>query len=391
MPAPTRRILHVLDSMDRGGIAAWLMTVLRHVQQDGFHLDFLVHTDKPCAYDEEARSLGAEIIPCPGHQNLWSYTSRFSRVLREYGPYHVLHGHCHRFTGLNLYLAHRAGIPIRIAHSHNDVRSLQVDWGFVRHGYHRLMDRLIDRYATVGLAASRMAAEDLFGPDWRSDPRWRILFCGIDFSPFRAAYDRLSVMEELGLAPDARVLTHVGRFTHQKNCPFILDVFSHALKKEPRLRLLFVGDGVLEETVREEVDRRGLTEVVAFLGSRPDVPRLLLSVTDLFVFPSLYEGLGLALVEAQAAGVACLISENIPEEADVAPALVTRLSLSLPASRWAEEALSLLNQDRGISQEQALVLAENSPINIVNSVRQLEATYLNEYEANGYGNGPQGG
>lgn len=376
--------------MDRGGIAAWLMTVLRHVQRDNFHLDFLVHTDKPCAYDEEARSLGAEIIPCPGHENLWSYARRFSHVLREYGPYDVLHGHCHRFTGLNLFLAYRAGIPIRIAHSHNDIRSLQGDWGLVRRAYHRLMDWLIDRYATVGLAASSMAAEDLFGPGWRSDPRWRILFCGIDFSPFRATYDRLSVMAELGLEMDARVITHVGRFTHQKNCPFILDIFAHALKKEPRLRLLFVGDGVLEDTVREEVDRRGLAKEVAFLGSRPDVPRLLLSVTDLFVFPSLYEGLGLALVEAQAAGVACLISENIPREADVAPALVKRLSFSLPASRWAEEALTLLNRDRVISREQALALAENSPINITNSLEHLEAIYLNGDKANRYGSGPQG-
>ncbi len=194
---------------------------------------------------------------------------KFSHVLREHGPYDVLHGHCHRFTGLNLFLAYRAGIPIRIAHSHNDIRSLRGDWGLGRRAYHRLMDWLIDRYATVGLAASSMAAEDLFGPGWRSDQRWRILFCGIDFSPFRATYDRLSVMGQLGLERDARVITHVGRFTHQKNCPFILDVFSHALKKDPRLRLLFVGDGVLEETVREEVDRRGLTKEVAFLGSRP--------------------------------------------------------------------------------------------------------------------------
>lgn len=370
-----RRILHVLDSLERGGIAAWLMTVLRQLDPDRFHMDFLVHTDSVCAYDDEARSLGAGIIPLPQHKNFLSYSARFSGVLKEHGPYDVLHGHCHRFTGLNLFLASRAGVPIRIAHSHNDLRSVATAWGPARRVYHGLMDRLIDRYATVGLAASRMAAEDLFGEGWRSDPRWRILFCGIDFTPFRTNLDRSALKAELGLANDSKVIVHVGRFTHQKNVPFILEVFAQTFSKEPRLRLIFVGDGPLEESTKERALRQNLEKEVIFLGSRPDVPRLLLGVADLFLFPSLYEGLGLALVEAQAAGVPCLVSENIPEEADVVPALVRRLSLSLPADAWADEALQLLKRQSAVSRQEALSMAENSPINAAYSTKQLEDVY----------------
>jgi glycosyltransferase involved in cell wall biosynthesis len=377
MPTHRRRILHVLDSMERGGIAAWLMTVLRHMSRDRFQMDFLVHTDKACAYDDEARDLGARIISCRQHKNFLSYASRFSNILQEYGPYDVLHGHCHRFTGLNLLLARRAGIPIRIAHSHNDLRSLESDWSTARRVYHRMMDRLLSRYATIGLAASKMAAEDLFGPNWKTDPRSRILFCGIDFTPFRKKFHRNNLMAELGLDPDCKVIAHVGRFTHQKNFPFILEVFSHLLKKGPQSRLIFIGDGPLEETVKQQVAHVGLIKEVTFLGSRPDVPKLLLGITDLFLFPSLHEGLGLALVEAQAAGVQCLISNNIPEEADIVPALIRRLPLSLAASEWAEEALALLKRDSPVSSSEALGLVERSPINIENSLKQLEAVYCN--------------
>lgn len=374
----TIRILHVLDSMDRGGIASWLMTVLRHIDRDRFQMDFLVHTDKSCAYDDEARDLGANIIPCPGHKNICSYALKFRRILKEYGPYDVLHGHCHRFSGLNLLLASRVGIPIRIAHSHNDLRFLAAGWGIGRRVYHSFMDGLIDRYATIGLAASRKAAEDLFGINWKSDRKWRILFCGIDFAPFRKSYNRAEVMAELGFSSDCILIAHVGRFTAQKNFPFILEVFAQALDRETRLKLVFIGDGDLLDDTQAEVARLGLTENVIFLGSRPDVPKLLVGIVDLFFFPSLYEGLGLALVEAQASGLQCLISENIPEEADVVSTLIRRISFSLPASIWADEIVKMLKSGCSMSRIEALNLVEQSPFNIGASLEELKRTYTSE-------------
>jgi glycosyltransferase involved in cell wall biosynthesis len=353
------------------------MTVLRHIRSDQFQFDFLVHTQKACPYDDEARSLGARIIQCPGHQNLLRYLPHFSKILRDYGPYDAVHGHCHRFTGLNLWLADRAGVPVRIAHSHTDLRPLNTDESTPRRLYGSLMDRLIDRYATMGLAASRLAAEDLFGRDWKSNPRRRIFFCGLDFSQFHIQHDRKQAFSELDLETDDKICLHVGRFTYSKNFPFILEVFAIALKREPRLHLVMVGDGVLEQETKMAVSERNLDSRVHFLGSRSDVARWL-SIADLFLFPSLHEGLGLALVEAQAAGVPCLISENIPEEAEILPPLVKRLSLSLPASTWAAAAVDLLNQPRTIIREHALAEVENSKFNIRNSIADLERIYLDQ-------------
>ncbi|AFM25492.1 glycosyltransferase family 1 protein [Desulfomonile tiedjei] len=370
-----RRILHVLDSMERGGIATWLMTVLRHIERDTFHLDFLVHTDEPCAYDEEARSLGARVIPCPEYRNIVTYCRTFSRILKEYGPYDVLHGHCHRFSGVNLWLAKRARIPVRIAHSHSDLRSVANEWGISRRAYLAFMDKALERYATLGLAAGRLAAEDLFGPKWETHPKRRILFCGIDFSPFHETHERHTIRAEMGLNPTDKIVAHVGRFTQPKNCPFVLEVFSHALNRDSNLRLVFIGNGPLQGEIQEKVSALGLQGHVRFLGSRPDVPRIL-SAVDLFLFPSLYEGMGLAVIEAQASGLPCLISENIPHEADIVLELITRLPLSLTADRWAENVISLLHADRPVTADEALRTAEESQFNIRHSLGELELIYL---------------
>jgi glycosyltransferase involved in cell wall biosynthesis len=241
--------------------------------------------------------------------------------------------------------------------------------------YSALMDKALERYATLGLAAGKLAAEDLFGPTWETHPRRRIFFCGIDFSPFHQSYDRDAIRAEIGLNSTDKIIGHVGRFTQPKNLPFIINVFFQALSKDSNLRLVLIGDGPLQNEIQERVSVLGLQDHVRFLGSRPDVPRILSSV-DLFLFPSLHEGLGLAAVEAQASGLPCLISQNIPHEADIVPALITRLPLSLPVERWAENAVFLLNEDRPITAGDALRTAEESQFNIRRSIKELELIYL---------------
>jgi len=352
------------------------MNVLRRTENDRLQMDFLVHTTRPCSYDDEARSLGSRILYCPAHRKPWIYAPQFTRLLKQHGPYHIVHSHCHRFSGFVLLLAYRARVPVRIAHSHGTAHTVTTTEGLFRRAYYSLMDRWIDKYCTTGFAASPIAARDLFGEDWQSDPRWRILFCGIDTGPFRRAYDRASVRTEFGLPTDALVVGHVGRFTRPKNHTFMLDVLSYAIKMEPRLRLVFVGDGPEEEAVRQMAKKKDLDGSVLFLGSRPDVPRLLLACMDFFLFPSVAEGLGLALVEAQAAGLLCLISDGIPREAELVPPLVRRLPLSHGPARWAKELLNMIGRPRGISPEEALAVVERSPVNLSHSIRELHDAYL---------------
>ncbi len=337
MTAETKRpvrILHVVGGMNRGGVETWLMHVLRHIDRERFRMDFLVHTTRPCAYDEEIQKLGSKIIPCLETSRPWRYARNFHRALSEHGPYDVVHSHVHHFSGFVVYLAHRAGVPVRITHSHNDTSLNDGRATTFRSGYLRLMEHLIRKHATTGIACSRKAAESLYGTAWQNDSRWKVVYCGIDLEPFRQPVDRAEVRRELNIPEDAFVLGHVGRFHEQKNHTFLIDIAAEVARREPNMRLLLVGDGPLRPQIEAKVASLGLTDRVIFAGLRPDVPRLMKGAMDVFVFPSLYEGLGLVLIEAQLSGLPSIFSDVIPEETDLVPSLVTRLSLHDACNTW---------------------------------------------------------
>jgi len=144
---------------------------------------------------------------------------------------------------------------------------------------------------------------------------------------------------------------------------------------EPKLRLVLIGAGAEEESVQRKAKELALDESVVFLGSRPDVPRLLLGAIDLFLFPSLSEGLGLAFLEAQAAGLPCIVSANVPDETDVVKPLITRLSLDVPAWDWAEQLIRAGTAPPGIPKEDALKMIEESPFTILSSLQALKEVY----------------
>ena len=242
---------------------------------------------------------------------------------------------------------------------------------------------MVARYSTARLAASQRAARSLFGSRWRSDPCCRILYCGIDLAPFRAAVDSREVRAELGIPPESFVVGHVGRFTEPKNHTFLLQIAAQAIQLEPRARVLLVGDGPLRPAIERQVSELGLSGKVIFAGVRDDVPRLLKGAIDLFVFPSLHEGLGLALVEAQAAGLPCLYSDVIPHEVEVVRPLMQRLSLREPASRWAELGLSHSRQIGMPDPSAALEVVELSPFKIRRNVDELCAIYDAQVERAG--------
>ena len=367
------RVLHVTGGMNRAGTETWLMHLLRNIDREQYSMDFLVHTAQPCAYDYEIAALGSRIIPCFPHTNPWLYARNFMRALKEHGPYDVVHSHVHHFSGLPLYLAHRAGVPVRIAHSHNDTTSPDGAAGPVRLAYLRLMEHFIRTNATAGLAASRKAAAALYGPDWESDPRWRLLYCGIDLEPFRQATDPAQVRAELGIPSDACVIGHVGRFHEQKNHSFLTEIAFEIAKREPRMRLLLVGDGPLRSQVEQKTAQLGLTGKVIFAGVRSDIPRLMLGAMDVFVMPSLYEGLPLVGIEAQAAGLPLLVSDTITDELTAVEQIVHRLSLNAPPAVWADTALRLcyLEKDR----HEALRKIDASRFNITRSVSEVVRCY----------------
>ena len=374
------RVLHVLGrGLNRGGQETWLMRVLRGIDRERFRMHFLAGTDQPCAYDDEARALGAEIIAGASYRRPRAFARNLRAVLRERGPWDVVHAHPAHVTGLILRIARQEGVPVRIAHSHNDRRADYESAGLVRRMWIDYGRRLVAAHATVGLACSADAAASLFGERWRDDPRWRVLQYGIDLALFARPVDRDAVRAELGIARDDFVVGHVGNFRPQKNHAFVVDMAAAALARRPDLRFLLVGrdvdgTGELRRGIRERAEQAGVAERFGFLGERSDVPRLMAGAMDAFVLPSLWEGLAIVLIEAQASGLPCVVSDVVPAEADIVPGLLQRISLARPPADWAELLLELAER-APVSRAAALDAVRASPANIERCVAELEAIY----------------
>lgn len=377
-PKPVR-VLHVITEMTRGGIETWLMHVLRHIDRDRFQMDFLVQTTREAYYDQEIRKLGGRVLPCLEPRLPWVYAANFRHILKENPPYDVIHSHVHFYNGIVLGLARRYGVPIRIAHSHTSIGGgfgMAGDLTLLRRGYASSMRYLINRYATKGLAASREAAQAVFGPNWQSDPRWQIFYCSIDLDPFEAELSEPARLRaSLGLPEDAFVIGTVGRLTKAKNHSFLLDITAELLKRQPNTYLLVAGEGQLRAELEAKTSRLGLKDRVIFAGVRPDIPNLMRAAIDVFVLPSFFEGLPLVGLEAQAAGLPLIMSDTITSECILVPDLVRRLSLTKSAGCWAEVLLEARQVKAKLTPEKARAIIKTTPFDIDHSVETLQQIY----------------
>lgn len=378
------RILHVVGGMNRGGIETWLMHVLRHIDRGEFRMDFAVQTDATCAYDAEVRHLGSRIIPCLHPRNPWRYARSFRGVLRECGPYDVVHSHVHHYSGFVLKLAKTCGVPVRIAHCHTDTSAADCSAGLLRRSYLGLCTRWIRDCATMRVACSRNAAQALFGTDWAQSANTLLLPCGVDFRPFHEAVDRTEIRDELGIPRDAFVLGHVGRFCRAKNHRFLLEIAADVMRREPQAMLLLVGDGPDRGQTERLAESLGVRDRVIFAGPRADVHRILLGAMDVFVFPSLWEGMPLSLVEAQAANLPCFVSDVVSKESDIVPAMIHRLSLHQSAADWASAAIRQGRALRDVDRAQALAIVERSNFSIGKSVGALESVWKMSFRGTRY-------
>jgi glycosyltransferase involved in cell wall biosynthesis len=365
------RILHVLGKLDRGGAETWLVQSLRHVDRDKYSMDFLVHSPDPGAYDDEVRSFGARIIPCLSPYQPALYAENFFRILREYGPYNVVHSHVHHYSGYVLMLAAMAGVSLRIAHSHNDTRPVRAHSSLGRLAYLKIMQMMIHAFATRGLAVSGEAGDDLFGRNWRNNARWQLQYLGIDLSRFDVPVDRSSLRKELGIASDAFVVGHVGRFVQQKNHAFIVEIAREVVKLQPTTIFLLVGGGTLRKEIEAQVAAYSLQKHFVFAGVRPDVPAIMKGAMDVFLFPSLHEGLPITILEVQAAGLPCLMSNVISRDTDVIDRLLFREALTIPASVWGKRLIEISTTKHGCDSTLKLLSSRS----ITTSVKLLTSVY----------------
>lgn len=309
MTSSPLRVLHVLGGLHRGGVETWLVNLVRRADRSRLAMDFLVHTEQTCAYDAEVLSLGARILHCPRDRVL-DYQRNLWRAICTPALYDVVHSHVHAYSGWVLSVATLANIPVKIVHSHSDTRKEHGGAKALRRAYLYAMGKLIRRHATAGFAASPEAGAALFGGSWGVDPRWSVLRCGIDTSLFDAPVRPL-LRAELGIRSDAFVIGHVGRFVEVKNHAFLLAIAEALAALDPAAHLLLVGDGPLRPAIERRVGQAGLSDRFTFAGQRSDVAALMVGVMDAFVLPSLFEGLPTVAVEAQAAGLPCVVSDTV--------------------------------------------------------------------------------
>jgi glycosyltransferase involved in cell wall biosynthesis len=348
------RVLHVVGGMNRAGVETWLMDALRVMDRKRVEMDFMLHANQEFAYSAECRSLGARLLVCEGHYQPWRYSGNFARLLREFGPYDVVHSHVHYFTGQVLRLAKRSGVPVRIAHSHVDTSDLDVRAGFTERQYQRVMRRWIRTYSTMRIAGTEASARSLFGSDFSDGDQVKLLPYKIDLSSYGHSVDSAAVRASLGFPPAAKVIGHVGRFSRQKNHDFLIDVAVEVFRREANVYLFLLGVGELQKEIELKAAAAGVSVRVVFGGSRGDLARMMIGAMDAFVFPSYYEGNPLALIAAQASGLPCIISDTITREADIVEPLIQRLSLQSSTAEWTEAVLSALRSGPKIDRTEAL-------------------------------------
>lgn len=326
------RVLHVLGGLNRGGVERWLIELTRHIDRRIVQFDFVVHEPQRGTYESEIRDLGGQVFRCMPPANPILYSFRFLELLRRQGPYDVVHSHVHSFSGLIMCIAKIAGVPRRVSHSHTVQASQRKQWSGMRHLYVRGTQGLIRCFASSGIAVSGESAADLFGSDWNLDRRWEVFPCAIDLTTYYRTTDSSAVRRALSLPESAFLIGHIGRFVPLKNHSFLLEVAESVARRRPDAMFLFVGEGPLRGEIERRASKLGLGNV-RFVGPRDDIPSLLAAM-DLFVFPSLFEGVPLAVVEAQATGLDCIVASHLPVELEAMPQMVHRLPLQ--AQLWAD-------------------------------------------------------
>ena len=362
------RILHVVTKMDRAGLETMLMNYYRHIDKNKVEFDFLTHREEEGAYDAEILALGGRIyhVTPIAPRHFGAYLKQLDAFFARHHEYHIVHAHLDALSYFALHAAQKAGIPNRIAHSH--VIQFNTDWKLPL----RLAARpLILNTATDLWGCSRNAVRFMFGRTVHLDAK--VVPNAIDPSRFAFCSERREETREALGVSGRFVVGHVGRLVHEKNHKFLLRVFKQINLMDRQTVLILAGAGPLETSLRRQANDLKLGDSVLFVGQTEDVSSLL-QAFDVFVMPSLHEGLGIAGIEAQASGLPIVFSDNIPIEAKLSEN-VTFLSLCASPLFWARVILAQKGQPRLNNSE---MIAQGG-YSIYSAAQALEKDYIDMY------------
>lgn len=324
-----KRILHIVGGMGLGGTETFLMNIYRNLNREEVQFDFVIYkgNEHKSHYEEEIKILGGKILllPNPSIKKPFITILRLKKILVD-NQYIAVHTHTKFNSGFALIAAWLCRVKIRVAHSHNTGGGNQIS--ALEKIYQKVMYWSINVFATSYSACSKKAAEHLF-TNTNIKKHYRFIPNAVDFKSFfeTSLEGAKQLKSSFGILENRKIIGHVGRFGKAKNHEFIVKMFAQLLQKDSSFCLILIGDGPSRANVEETIKLLGITESVKVLGQRNDVPQLM-NMMDLFILPSNYEGLGIVLLEAQTAGLPCVVSENIQPEADMDMGLMHWVNLN---------------------------------------------------------------
>lgn len=362
------RIAQVMGKMDGGGVEAVVMNYFKHIDRDRFQFDFIVNDGSTHIPRKEIEELGGRVFVIPGYTHQLAYQKELRRLFEKNG-YEIVHSHINALSVLSLHAAHKAKIPIRIAHSHNTAGAGET----VRNILKNILRKFANKYPTHRFACGELAGRWLFG-----DEDFEIIHNAIELDTYAFDPDiRTQVRNDLDLDDDVFVIGHIGRFAAQKNHTFLIEAFARLCDVRGDCVLVCVGEGPLFEDVQNKVAELSIDDKVRFLGQRSDAPRLY-QAFDVFVLPSLYEGLCVVGVEAQRSGVMCYMSDQITREISITDH-VRYLPIEDPQV-WADELVTYDTAEHPLD-DRVMNDADFDDYNIVEAAKKLADRYQAMYDS----------
>lgn len=357
-------VAQIMGKWIGGGVESVIMNYYRHLDHTKVQFDFICDEDSTRIPYDEIKKLGGRVFLVPKYQKLPQYLKALEGLFRK-NQYCIVHSNVNTLSVFPLYAAKKAGIPVRISHSHSTSNAREWKRNIIKN----ILRPFSKKYATDYFACSELAGRYLFGNKTFDQGKVKIIHNAINLDKFKFDPEaRKKLRKELDIKEKTVVIGHVGRFVKQKNHDFLIDVFKEYHTKNPDSKLLLIGTGPLEEKIKAKVEKLNLSDSVLFLGQREDTNKLY-SVMDVFCLPSLYEGLGMVLIEAQMNGLPCLASDEVPREAKITENIdfiifdIKKFIKKIHTKRI-EPDISLFKK-----------------YNLINNISTLESIYLNQTDS----------
>lgn len=368
------RVASVIGRYIGGGVEAVTINYYRNIDKNKVQLDFICDEDSTNIPYEEIEEMGGKVIIIPSYSKPFKYHKELKRVLKE-GNYKIIHSNINTLSVFSLFAAKCAGVPVRIAHSHSTTNKKEKKKNLMK----QVLRPFSRVFATDYMCCSELAGRWLFGNKEYDKGNVYLLNNAIDLDKFKYNESlRKKKRKELGIKDDTLVIGHIGRFVAQKNHGFLIDIFNDIHKKNNNSILLLAGQGPLMEDIKNKVKELNLWDSVKFLGQRNDANELY-QAFDVFLLPSLYEGLPVVGVEAQAAGLLCYLSDDMTKETKVLD-ITKFMPLNNTPEEWANNILDDVKKYKRIDTSKEMT-AKN--FNIKEEAKKLEEYYLNLYNNGG--------